>query len=62
MTEKAREIAIAVEAWIEEIDALDLEPEQIQASFTDFCRSFDFPEDVARRAVARALEAIPTKG
>lgn len=55
MESKALEIAIAVDQWIREVDEADLEPEDIWASFQSLCREFEIPENMAKRAVARAL-------
>ena len=53
---RAREIAIAIDAWIREVDEADLEPDAILASFEDICQEFDIPEDIAKNAVSRALD------
>lgn len=50
------EIAIAVDQWIREVDAADLEPEEIAASFRTLCTEFDIPEDLGKKFVASALE------
>ncbi len=55
MEDKAREIAIAVDQWIREVDEADLEPDAILASFQAFCQEFAIPEDLGKRAIARAL-------
>ena len=55
MEDKAREIAIAVDQWILEVDEADLEPDAILASFQALCQEFDIPEELGKRAVARAL-------
>jgi hypothetical protein len=55
MEEKAREIAIAVDQWIQEVDEADLEPDAILVSFQAFCQEFDIPEELGKRAIARAL-------
>ncbi len=56
MEERAREIAIAIDAWIREIDEIpDVEIEYIIESFEALRVEFDIPEDVAKRAVLRAL-------
>ncbi len=55
MEDKALEIAIAVDQWIREIDEADLEPDAILASFQAFCQEFEIPEDLGKRAIARAL-------
>jgi len=55
MEEKAREIAIAVDQWIQEVDEADIEPDAILASFQALCQEFDIPEELGKRAVARAL-------
>ncbi len=55
MEQKAREIAIAVDQWILEVDEADLEPDAILASFQALCQEFDIPEELGKRAVARAL-------
>jgi hypothetical protein len=56
MEERAHEIAIAVDAWIREIDAIeDVEIDYIVASFEALRAEFDIPEELAKNAVARAL-------
>ena len=55
MEQKAREIAIAVDQWIQEVDEADIEPDAILASFQALCQEFDIPEELGKRAVARAL-------
>ncbi len=55
MEDKAREIAIAVDQWILEVDEADLEPDAILVSFQALCQEFDIPEELGKRAVARAL-------
>jgi len=55
MDEKSREIAIAIDQWIREVDEANIEPDEILASFNDLCAEFSIPEDIAKRAVARAL-------
>ena len=51
-----REIGIAVDQWIREVDAANLEPEEIAASFQAFCEEFNIPEDLGKKFVASALE------
>ena len=53
--DKSSEIVIAVNQWIREVDEADLEFDEIQASFHALCVEFDIPEDIGKRAVARAL-------
>lgn len=53
---RAREIAIAIDQWIREVDEADLEPDAILASFERICQEFEIPEDIAKNAVARALD------
>ena len=56
MEERAHEIAVAIDAWIREIDAIeDVEIDYIVASFEALRAEFDIPEDLGKRAVARAL-------
>ena len=55
MEDRAREIAIAVDQWIQEVDKADLEPDAILAAFQAFCQEFEIPEDVGKRIIARAL-------
>ena len=56
MDPRAREIVVAIDQWIREVDAEDLEPDAILASFERVCQEFEIPEDMAKRAVARALD------
>jgi hypothetical protein len=54
--DKSREIAIAIDQWIAEVDnKVDIEPDEILATFNALCVEFDIPEDIGKRAVARAL-------
>ena len=53
--DKSREMAIAIDQWIREVDEADIEPDEILASFHALCVEFDIPEDIGKRAVARAL-------
>jgi len=54
--DKSREIAIAIDQWIAEVDKkADIEPEEILASFNALCAEFSIPDDIGKRAVARAL-------
>jgi hypothetical protein len=53
--DKSREIAIAIDQWIVEVDTADLEPDAILSSFNALCTEFSIPEDIGKRAVARAL-------
>ena len=53
--DKSREIAIAIDQWIVEVDTADLELEEILASFNALCAEFSIPDDIGKRAVARAL-------
>lgn len=55
MEAKAREIVIAVDQWILEVDEADLEPDAILAAFQAFCQEFDIPEDLGKRAITLAL-------
>ncbi len=56
MEERAHEIAVAIDARIREIDAIeDVEIDYIVASFEALRAEFDIPEELAKRAVARAL-------
>ncbi len=48
-------MAIALDQWIREVDEADIEPEEILASFHALCAEFDIPDDIGKRAVARAL-------
>ena len=60
MSANAEEIAIAIDQWITEIysmDNEDLTPEEISSSLQDLCREFSIPEDIAKRAVERALSS-----
>ena len=57
--DKAHEISIAVDQWIREVDEADLEVEAILSSFNTLCVEFDIPEDIGKRAVARALGENP---
>ena len=51
-----KEIEIAVDQWIREVDAANLEPEEIAVSFQAFCKEFNIPEDLGKKFVASALE------
>ena len=53
--DKSREIAIAIDQWIVEVDTADIEPDEILSSFNALCVEFSIPEDIGKRAVARAL-------
>ena len=54
--DKPREMAIAIDQWIREVDAnADIEIDEILASFQSVCAEFDIPEEIGKRAVARAL-------
>jgi hypothetical protein len=53
--DKSHEIAIAIDQWIAEVDKKDIEPDEILASFNALCAEFSIPEDIGKRAVARAL-------
>lgn len=53
--DKSREIAVAIDQWIREVDVANIEPDEILASFNDLCAEFSIPEDIGKRAVARAL-------
>lgn len=54
--DKSHEITIAIDQWIKEIDeVVDIEPAEILASFHALCAEFEIPEDIGKRAVARAL-------
>ncbi len=54
-TDKSLEIAIAIDEWIQEVDRVDIEPDEILSSFNALCAEFSIPEDIGKRAVARAL-------
>lgn len=58
--DKARRIAIAVDQWISEVHDADEEGkmtvEQILASFQALCTEFDIPPQIAKNAIARALD------
>jgi hypothetical protein len=54
-TDKSLEIAVAIDQWIVEVDKADLEPDAILVSFNSLCAEFHIPDNIARRAVARAL-------
>jgi hypothetical protein len=53
--DRSREIAIAIDQWIIEVDSANLEVEEILASYNTLCAEFNIPDDIAKRAVARAL-------
>jgi hypothetical protein len=53
--DKSHEIAVAIDQWIVEVDKADIEPDEILASFNALCTEFSIPEDIGKRAVARAL-------
>jgi len=56
---KSQEITIAIDQWIREVDeADDIEPDEILAAFNALCKEFSIPEDIGKRAVARALGEI----
>jgi len=48
--------AIAVDQWIREVDSARLETNEIAISFRAFCLEFDIPEDIGKKAIAKALE------
>lgn len=54
-TDKSLEIAIAIDQWIVEVDTADLASGAILSSFNALCTEFNIPEDIGKRAVARAL-------
>ena len=54
-TDKSLEIAVAIDQWIVEVDTADLELDEILFSFNTLCVEFSIPEDIGKRAVARAL-------
>jgi hypothetical protein len=51
-----KQIEIAIDQWIREVDAANLEPEEIAVSFQRLCKEFDIPEDLGKKFVASALE------
>lgn len=51
-----KQIEIAIDQWIREVDAANLEPEEIVLSFQALCEEFDIPEDLGKKFVASALE------
>jgi hypothetical protein len=51
-----KEIEIAIDQWIREVDSANLEPEEIAASFQTLCEEFNIPEDLGKKFVASALE------
>ncbi len=53
--DKSLEIAVAIDQWIQEVDKTDIGVDEILASFNDLCKEFSIPEDIGKRAVARAL-------
>jgi len=53
--DKTHEMDIAIDQWIREVDKADIEPDEILVSFHSLCVEFDIPEDIGKRAVARAL-------
>ncbi len=53
--DKSHEIAVAIDQWIVEVDKADIELDEILASFNALCAEFSIPEDIGKRAVARAL-------
>lgn len=54
--DKAQEITIAIDQWIRTVDETDnIEPDEILATFHDLCEEFSIPEEIGKRAVARAL-------
>jgi len=56
MKKKALEIVVAIDEWIREIDSIpEVSIEYIQQSFESLRDEFDIPEDIAKKAVARAL-------
>jgi len=54
--DKTHEMDIAIDQWIREVDdKADIELDEILSSFHALCAEFDIPEDIGKRAVARAL-------
>ena len=53
--DKSHEIAVAIDQWISEVDRADIEPDEILATFNALCVEFSIPDDIGKRAVARAL-------
>ena len=53
--DKSLEITIAIDQWIVEVDKADMEPDEILASFNVLCEEFSIPDEIGKRAVARAL-------
>jgi len=51
-----KEIEIAIDQWIREVDSANLEPEELALSFQALCTEFDIPEDLGKKFVASALE------
>ena len=51
-----QQIEIAIDQWIREVDAANLEPEEIALSFQALCEEFGIPEDLGKKFVAAALE------
>lgn len=47
---------IAIDQWIREVDAANIEPAEIAISFQALCKEFDIPEDLGKKFVAAALE------
>jgi hypothetical protein len=51
-----QQIAIAIDQWIREVDAANIEPEEIAVSFQALCKEFNIPEELGKKFVAAALE------
>jgi hypothetical protein len=56
MDDRTREIEIAIDQWIREVDAANIEPEEIAVSFKALCAEFDIPEELGKKFVVLALE------
>lgn len=51
-----KQIEIAIDQWIREVDAANIEPDEIAASFSAICAEFDIPEAVGKKFVEKALQ------